>query len=169
MDKKYGVWIAVGVVVAGVIIYAVMSGGGVPTGTNQQTGATNNNSSTTAGMGQNQPTTPVNTVPQQSEPLKAGQAVPAAAVKITASAAGFSPSTFTVSSGAKVTIALISGDQFAHVFMFDDPALSNFAVGISPGETRTIEFTAPKAGVYTFQDTVPGHAARGETGSMTVR
>jgi uncharacterized cupredoxin-like copper-binding protein len=168
MDKKYGVWIAVGVVVAGVIIYAVMSGGATPAGTNQQTGATNNGS-TTADMGQGQPAAPVNAVPQQSEPLKAGQAVPAAAVKITASAAGFSPSTFTVSEGAKVTIALISGDQFAHVFMFDDPALSNFAVGISPGETRTIEFTAPKAGTYTFQDTVPGHAARGETGSMTVR
>ena len=85
------------------------------------------------------------------------------------SAAGFSPSTFTVNSGDKVTLALISGDQFAHTLAFDDASLSNFAVGISPGETRTIEFTAPKRGEYKFSDNIPGHAARGEVGTMTVR
>ena len=167
MDKgKIGMWVGVGVVAAAVVIYLGVTGvftGGTQQGTTGPTGTTG-----PAGAAPTV-TAPISAVPQQSEPLKAGQAVPSKAFKLTVSATGFSPNTFSVNSGDKVTIALISGDQFAHTLQFDDPSLSNFAIGISPGETRTIEFTAPKAGSYKFSCGIPGHAGRGETGTMTVR
>lgn len=169
MEKeKIGLWVGVGVVAAAIVIFiGVSKMGSAPTPTQI--------APTTGPVTNQAPATPETTaapapvIPQQSAPLKAGEVVPSNAFKLTASAGGFSPSSFNVNVGDKVTIALISGDQFPHTLQFDDPALSNFSVGISPGETRTIEIVAPKKGEYTFSCGIPGHAGRGETGKMIVK
>ena len=81
---------------------------------------------------------------------------------------GFSPNSFTVSAGAPVTISITSGDQYSHVFAFEDASLSAVAVGVGPGETRAITFNAPKtAGAYKFYSNIPGQS--GEAGVMTVK
>lgn len=113
--------------------------------------------------------TPMRAAPQQSEPLKKGEIIPAKAIGIMVSTSGFSPHSFTVRAGDAVMLALTSGDQFAHVLAFSDGALASFVLAAAAGETRTIQFTAPKRGEYAFSDTIPGHAARGETGIMVVQ
>ncbi len=107
--------------------------------------------------------------PQQSNPIASPKDLPPQTIKISVSAAGFSPSSFTAKPGAPVTLAVTSADTQTHVFMFDDASLSAVAVGIGPGETRAITFNAPKSGEYTFRCDVPGHKARGEVGKMRVQ
>lgn len=106
--------------------------------------------------------------PQQSNPIGANS-IPAGAVKLSISAAGFSPNTFSVRAGDPVTITLTSTDSQTHVLLFEDASLAALAVGVGPGETRAITFNAPKAGTYAFHCDVPGHAGRGERGTMTVK
>lgn len=109
------------------------------------------------------------TAPQQSAPIANVAAIPAAAIKLTVTAAsGFTPNSFTVSAGAPVTISVTGSDTLVHVFAFKDPSLSAVAVGVAPGETRAITFNAPeKAGDYQFYSNVPGQG--GETGTMKVK
>lgn len=107
--------------------------------------------------------------PQQTAPVSKDQ-IPASAVKLDVSAAGFSPSEFTVKPGAPVTLSVSSIDASTHVFMFDEFGLSAVAIGVGPGETRAITFNAPtKVGDYTFRCDVPGHGGRGEVGKMIVK
>ncbi|MDO8664128.1 MAG: cupredoxin domain-containing protein [Candidatus Liptonbacteria bacterium] len=106
--------------------------------------------------------------PQQSNPIASPKDLPPQTIKISVSAAGFSPSSFTAKPGAAITLAVTSADTQTHVFMFDDASLSAVAVGIGPGETRAITFNAPKSGEYTFRCDVPGHKNRGEVGKMIV-
>ncbi len=186
MDKnKTIVWVVVGVVVAAIVIYFAVSGG-LPTPTQQPAG-TQTPQGTVAVTG----TSPIapsgeviapsgkaadntsvpgsQTAPQQSAPITETQ-VPPQAIKLSVSAAGFSPSSFTVRAGKAVTLSLTGTDQQTHVLRFDDPSLQAVAIGIGPGQTRVITFNAPsKSGDYSFHCDVPGHAARGETGKMTVQ
>lgn len=183
--KNIWVWIVVGVIVVGVIVYLALTGGfkmpeqqpaeGTPTeqGTVAAPGAS---PVTEEGVVLNtqgeeakndvQPGSPE--APQQSNPITESE-VPASATKISVSAAGFSPSEFSVGAGAAVTLSVTSGDTQTHIFMFDDPSLSAVAVGIGPGETRAITFNAPTTkGEYVFHCDVPGHSGRGEVGKMIV-
>lgn len=105
--------------------------------------------------------------PQQSNPLSIKE-IPSSAIRLKVTSSGFSPSRFTVKAGSVVTLAVTSNDSQTHLFAMDDPSLSALAIGLAPGETRAITFNAPKAGTYGFHCGVPGHAARGETGKMTV-
>jgi plastocyanin len=109
------------------------------------------------------------TAPQQSDPISE-DSVPRGAIKIQVSAAGFEPSEFTVNSGEVVTLSVASVDEQTHIFKFKDPSLKAVAVGVGPGEVRALTFNAPdKRGEYQFFCDVPGHAGRGETGTMTVK
>ncbi len=107
--------------------------------------------------------------PQQSNPIASLKDLPPQTIKLSVSAAGYSPSSFTVKSGAAVTLAVTSADTQTHIFMFDDASLSAVAVGVGPGETRAITFNALKSGEYAFRCDVPGHKARGEIGKMIVK
>lgn len=113
------------------------------------------------------PSTPQ--APQQTAPITKAQ-LPASALKLDVSSAGYSPKEITAKAGAAITLSVTSVDQFTHVFMFDDASLSAVAIGVGPGETRAITFNAPaKAGNYTFRCDVPGHASRGEVGTLIVK
>ena len=96
--------------------------------------------------------------------------LPKETVKLTVTASGFTPNEFTVKAGSTIDLAVSSGDQWTHVFKFDDPILQSVALGLAGGETRMITFKAPAGkGDYSFYCDVPGHRARGETGVMHVK
>lgn len=94
--------------------------------------------------------------------------LPDSVIKIDVSAAGFSPSEFTVKAGKPITITLSSTDEWSHSLKFSDPKLQAAAIGVSTLETRAISFNAPSAGEYNFYCGVPGHSNRGEVGKMIV-
>ncbi|MDO8557493.1 MAG: cupredoxin domain-containing protein [Candidatus Jorgensenbacteria bacterium] len=106
--------------------------------------------------------------PKQSVVVGQGS-IPPTAIKITASSKGFSPSTFEVRSGSVVTLAVTSLDGQSYLFAFDDSSLSAVTVGVPPGQSRVINFNAPAPGVYDFRSAVPGQAAQGLVGKMTVK
>ena len=107
--------------------------------------------------------------PKQTDSVVAEE-LPESVIKLGVSATGFDPSEISVKAGAPVTIAVTSTDDFTHVFMFDDSALSAVAVDVSSHETRAITFNSPvEAGEYIFHCDVPGHANRGEVGKMIVK
>lgn len=107
--------------------------------------------------------------PKQTPPVAVTD-LPSSVIKLSVSAAGWSPAEFSVNAGAPVTVAITSDDDFTHVFMFDNPSLAAVAVGVSPRETRAITFNAPsEKGEYTLHCDVPGHSGRGETGKMIVK
>ncbi len=181
-NKKTIVWIIAGVVAAAIVIYFAVSGGlpQAPQGTQTPEGTVAvTGTSPVAPSGEviapsgkpadNSSVPGSQTAPQQSAPLAAKE-IPPQAVKLSVSASGFSPSSFSVSAGKAVTLSLTGADEQTHVFRFDDPSLNAVAIGIGPGQTRVITFNAPdKAGTYSFHCDVPGHTARGEKGTMTVR
>jgi plastocyanin len=107
--------------------------------------------------------------PAQSAPLEEAD-IPKDAIRIEATAEGFTPSTFTAQAGKKIQLAVKSADEWVHTFVFDDPNLSAVTLGLSSQQTRGITFFAPKTpGEYTFFCNVPGHRHRGEEGTMIVQ
>ncbi len=107
--------------------------------------------------------------PKQTDPISE-ESVPRTAIKIKVSASGFTPNEFSVQSGKAITLSVTSVDDQTHVFAFNHPDLKGVAVGVGPGETRAITFNAPESkGTYEFFCNVPGHAQRGETGTMIVK
>jgi len=108
--------------------------------------------------------------PQESLPITDKSAVTSDAIDIKISATGIIPKEFTVKAGAATHILVSSGDQYTHLFKFQDPSLSAVAVGIGPGDpTRLMTFNAPsKKGTYQYFCDVPGHIGRGEFGNMIV-
>ncbi len=107
--------------------------------------------------------------PQQSNPLNPDE-LPEEVIKLEVTAAGWSPSEFTVNPGQIVTLSITSADEWTHIFKFNEPSLNAVAVGVAPGETRAITFPAPsEVGEYSFICNVPGHARRGEVGVMIVQ
>ena len=105
--------------------------------------------------------------PRQSDPLQAEQ-IPPGALQVIIKNNAFSPASFAVKSGDVVTIYFTSSDGRSHSIGFQDPSVQGIAVGVGPGETRSISFKTPKAETYAFQCNVPGHAGAGERGTMVV-
>lgn len=79
------------------------------------------------------------------------------------------PSSFTVKTGALISLAVTSVDDQTHVFIFTDQAVGAIAMGISPGQTKAINFNAPAPGEYTFDCEIPIHKNAGEVGVMIVK
>ncbi|MFA6407073.1 MAG: cupredoxin domain-containing protein [Candidatus Paceibacterota bacterium] len=161
--QKIILWVAVGLCGAAIVVYLGMRGSFI-TPTENGTIPTSSSSISPKEM----PVQGTIEVPKRSEPISVTE-IPAKAIKISVSASGFSPNSFTVDAGDKIILAITSGDQYSHTFSFNNPVLSNLSVGVGAGETRTIEFTAPAKGESTFQCGLPGHADRGETGKMIVK
>lgn len=77
-----------------------------------------------------------------------------------------SPSSIEVSAGDQVKITFRNTGSIIHNFQ-----ISGLGVGtrtINPGQTDTIEFTAPSSGTYSFFCSVSGHRAAGMEGSLRV-
>ena len=107
--------------------------------------------------------------PRQS-PLLTEAEIPKEAIKIVMTAQGFTPKSFTVNKGQEVVLSVSSGDEWTHVFKFQDESLSSVALGLGSDQTRVITFYAPSSkGEYEYYCDVPGHKQRGETGIMIVK
>ncbi len=105
--------------------------------------------------------------PQQSIPLNLSQIKNTAnTVKMTVNSRAFTPNTFTVQAGQLVNFVLTSTDNYTHIFMPKDPALTAIILGVAGHETRAKSWNAPKKGIYKFYDAIPGR--QGVTGEMIV-
>ncbi len=92
----------------------------------------------------------------------------------------YAPNTLSVPLGAQVSLTLENVGVLEHSWVLisngvdpvaadETDALGGASTGvIAGGESKTITFTAPPAGTYTFVCTVPGHAAAGKIGTLTV-
>jgi uncharacterized cupredoxin-like copper-binding protein len=96
----------------------------------------------------------------------------------------FEPKTFSAETGAQVTLNLNNANAgLEHSFVLvpagtdltqSDDAINAQAIGgvnsgkVAPGATQTYTFVAPNPGTYTYVCTVPGHAAAGMVGELTV-
>lgn len=91
-------------------------------------------------------------------PVAASAAPAPQTITITTATAGFAPSQITVQSGQQVTLKFV-GNSGVHGIESKDLGISSTM--ITPGSTKTVTFTAPKAGTYTLHCTVmcgPDHA-----------
>jgi plastocyanin len=107
--------------------------------------------------------------PRQTGPVSSEE-LTEEVIQLEISAAGWSPSEFTVVPGSLITLSVTSVDTSNHTFRFRDASLNAVRVGVYGGETRAISFNAPnESGEYEFYCDVPGHARRGEIGKMIVQ
>jgi plastocyanin len=162
--KRIMIWVAVGVFVAlGIIILATS---GDKTTTDIKESIIGTNTEETPGV----VSTPVPNnaeVPQASAVSR--EKLPEGTIELSASATGFSPNSFTVDAGQKITLAITSKDK-SHTFAFKDPALGSVALNAGAGQTSAVNFIAPtKKGEYAFRCDLPGHEDNGEVGTMIVK
>jgi len=108
--------------------------------------------------------------PQQSLPITDKSSVTTDVIEIKIAETGITPKEFKVKAGAVTHLLVSTGDQYTHLFKFQDPSLSAIAVGVGPGDSaRLITFNAPTTkGTYQYFCDVPGHLGRGESGKMIV-
>jgi uncharacterized cupredoxin-like copper-binding protein len=78
----------------------------------------------------------------------------------------FSPATITVKDGITVRLTLKNNGNVSHNFLID--ALDVDSGLVSPGSSKTFEFTAVGAGTYSFYCSVPGHEDSGMVGTLKV-
>ena len=108
--------------------------------------------------------------PEAPKPvLVAKDQLPATSIKLDIGNGKITPSSFTVTSGQVVNLAVSSTDGQVHVFIFTNSAVGAIAMGVGGGETKAITFNAPAAGTYEFRCDVPGHKEKGEVGTMIVK
>ncbi len=82
----------------------------------------------------------------------------------------FTPNTFTVKAGQKVTIKLENKGVVMHDFTIDDVNGQKVSQPVDPGQTKTVSFTAPSTpGTVQFYCSQPGHRAAGMQGTITVQ
>ena len=103
----------------------------------------------------------------QSAPVDVSE-IPSNAIRLTISGKGFFPALFSVSAGVPFTLAVISENDEAHVFKFNNPAFASIGLGVGPHQARIITLSISEAGTYGFHCDVPGHAPRGEVGRIVV-
>jgi len=95
--------------------------------------------------------------------------VPNAAIKLDVKQDGFNPTEFSVNAGQAVALVITNVGQWTEIFRFEEESLSGVAIGLAPGETRSITFNAPKAGEYIFFSDMANHRATGAVGKMIVK
>ena len=88
-------------------------------------------------------------------------------VSITATDNKFTPNAFEITSGEKVRITFNNNGLMLHNLTINELGLAT--TNIAPGDSTTLEFTAPAAGDYTFICSVIGHEQLGLKGTMTVK
>lgn len=87
--------------------------------------------------------------------------IPKEALKITIKTNSISPNTLIVNKG-RVTLAITSADESAHIFRFSNSGLSKLSLGIPPYATRLLTFEIYKSGEFVFYDDIPGTNASGK-------
>jgi nitrite reductase (NO-forming) len=81
----------------------------------------------------------------------------------------FAPQSVVVRAGEPVELTLRNDGGMPHDFVITDGVSSPVKVVAQGGQTAHGTFTIDTPGTYTFVCSVPGHAAAGMRGSITVR
>ena len=87
-------------------------------------------------------------------------------VTITARDMRFQPADLTVTAGEWTELKLVNDDQVVHDWMVE--AIPNLDVVARPGQTAKLRFVLDTPGTYEIVCSIPGHAAAGMTGTLTV-
>ena len=81
----------------------------------------------------------------------------------------FAPPSLEVRAGQLVELTLRNGGAMPHDFTLADGASGPVKIEVQGGQTARGTFTIDTPGTYTFVCSVPGHAAAGMRGTITVR
>ena len=76
------------------------------------------------------------------------------------------PAVLKVDAGSRLALTIKNGDDEPHDFLL--PALGLRLVNIGPGTSRTVELNADTPGSYPFFCDLPGHAQRGQRGTLVI-
>jgi uncharacterized cupredoxin-like copper-binding protein len=80
----------------------------------------------------------------------------------------FDPPTLTVQAGQPVALTLRNTGQLLHDFLLTNGTDKPVRITANAGQDATGVFTIVQPGTYTFECSIPGHAAAGMRGSITV-
>jgi nitrite reductase (NO-forming) len=78
----------------------------------------------------------------------------------------FDPATITVHAGQPVQLTLRNTGLTEHDFTLTDGVAQPVKITVSGGQTASGTFTIDSPGTYTFECSMPGHAAAGMQGSL---
>jgi nitrite reductase (NO-forming) len=79
----------------------------------------------------------------------------------------FDPATITVHAGQPVQLTLRNTGGTPHDFTLTDGVAQPVKITAGGGQTASGTFTVDSPGTYTFQCSMPGHAAAGMQGRLT--
>jgi len=102
----------------------------------------------------------------QTSPTTQAPASGATEINVVGTEFSFNPASISVKAGEKIKITFRNNGRSPHNLVVE--GLNIGTKTISPGQTETIEFTAPSSGTYTFFCSIPGHRAAGMEGSLKV-
>ncbi len=81
----------------------------------------------------------------------------------------FDPSSITVRTGQPVQLTLQNKGQMPHDFTLGDGVAQPVKITAMGGQTASGTFTIDKPGTYSFECSMPGHAAAGMRGTIAVQ
>ena len=81
----------------------------------------------------------------------------------------FDPATISVTAGRPVELMLRNNGQMPHDLTLSDGVAQPVKITANGGQTASGSFTIDKPGNYTFECSMPGHAAAGMRGTITVQ
>lgn len=110
-----------------------------------------------------EPSVSVTTQPSSGE---SSQSATVEKITVTGTDFAFTPSAFTLKKGDEVTIVFKNEGKYPHNLTISELGIATKTV--QPGQEDMLVFTPKKTGSFTFMCTVPGHADRGMTGTLTV-
>jgi len=102
----------------------------------------------------------------KTSPTTQAPASGATEINVVGTEFSFNPASISVKAGEKVKITFRNNGQAPHNLVVEGLGIGTKTIG--RGQTDTIEFTAAKAGTYTFFCSVPGHRAAGMEGNLKV-
>jgi uncharacterized cupredoxin-like copper-binding protein len=81
----------------------------------------------------------------------------------------FDPSNFTVQAGEPVQLTLQNTGPMPHDFTLADGVKQPVKITVMGGQTASGTFTIDTPGTYSFECSMPGHAAAGMRGTITAQ
>ncbi len=128
---------------------------------------------TVATPGSGEPSTPVGLFPcatpinpePTSETADASAGEASAPVQVEFVDIAFVPKALTIPADTEVTLQFVNNGAAVHNFSIEEPDV--FSGDLAPGATSELVVNLP-AGSYEFICTIPGHAAAGMVGTLTV-
>ena len=104
--------------------------------------------------------------PPQVQPAPVNPGAPRADATITIQEWQMAPNALRLKTGSRLVLTVRNAGALAHDFVLPD--LGVRLTDIGPGTNRTVELGLDRTGSYRFFCDIPGHAAAGQEGALTV-